>query len=239
MKTIANMTTAEILAEFNELTGSNLKRFSDRAAGEKRLAKARGESVTKAAESKPADPPAAPTEKPARVSRDAVRAATAMEKEAERADNERRKEEAARAIADKALKALKAGRCPVCDAGASSQVAAGEQGTAMGDNFTLCHSCDSVYDNTTGEVKKFRKSGNAAGVAASWKNPEIRRKRAERHSVIVDGQEYDSVRQAFRALKLPDSKHITFRIKLKEVGELAFPGKDGENHVFKVVAKNV
>lgn len=41
MKNIADMKTAEILAEYNGLTGKNVKKFSSRKAGEKQLTAAR------------------------------------------------------------------------------------------------------------------------------------------------------------------------------------------------------
>lgn len=41
MKPIALMTTPELLAEYNALTGKSIKKFSSRAAGEKQLAGAR------------------------------------------------------------------------------------------------------------------------------------------------------------------------------------------------------
>ena len=40
-KLIAEMTTAEMVAEYNALTGKSIKKFSSRAAGEKQLASAR------------------------------------------------------------------------------------------------------------------------------------------------------------------------------------------------------
>ena len=43
MKTITEMTTAEMVAEYNALTGKSIKKFSSRAAGEKQLAKVRSE----------------------------------------------------------------------------------------------------------------------------------------------------------------------------------------------------
>ena len=43
MKAINEMTTAEMVAEYNALTGKNIKKFSSRAAGEKQLAKVRSE----------------------------------------------------------------------------------------------------------------------------------------------------------------------------------------------------
>lgn len=41
MKTIADMTTAEMVAEYNALTGKSIKKFSSRAAGERQLTAAR------------------------------------------------------------------------------------------------------------------------------------------------------------------------------------------------------
>lgn len=41
MKAIAQLTTAEMVAEYNTLTGKSIKKFSSRAAGEKQLAAAR------------------------------------------------------------------------------------------------------------------------------------------------------------------------------------------------------
>lgn len=41
MKTITEMTTAELVAEYNALTGKSIKKFSSRAAGEKQVLAAR------------------------------------------------------------------------------------------------------------------------------------------------------------------------------------------------------
>lgn len=56
MKTIAEMSTAEILAEYNKLTGKATKRFADRATGEKQLAKARAETPAKGSKPHAASP---------------------------------------------------------------------------------------------------------------------------------------------------------------------------------------
>lgn len=48
MKTISQMTTAEMVAEYNTLTGKSIKKFSSRAAGESQLAKVRAEASTTA-----------------------------------------------------------------------------------------------------------------------------------------------------------------------------------------------
>lgn len=50
-----DMKTAQMVAEYNQLTGKNIKKFSDRATGEKQLAKARAEHAP-AAKSKKEQP---------------------------------------------------------------------------------------------------------------------------------------------------------------------------------------
>lgn len=59
-------------------------------------------------------------------------------------------------------------------------------------------------------------------ITESWKNPEIAAKRAIRNGVKADGIEYRSVREAFRALRLPVSKHIPFRMELKAAKNAIF-----------------
>ncbi|AFO10449.1 hypothetical protein [Escherichia phage ECML-117] len=64
---------------------------------------------------------------------------------------------------------------------------------------------------------------NSEGIAKSWDNKEVAQKRLTRNGVMVEGVgEFKSVRVAFAALGLPDSKHIRFRMKLKEAGRLTF-----------------
>lgn len=64
---------------------------------------------------------------------------------------------------------------------------------------------------------------NSEGIAKSWDNKEVAQKRLTRNGVMVEGVgEFKSVRVAFAALGLPDSKHIRFRMKLKEAGRLNF-----------------
>lgn len=48
MKAIAQLTTAEMVAEYNTLTGKSIKKFSSRAAGESQLAKVRAAASTTA-----------------------------------------------------------------------------------------------------------------------------------------------------------------------------------------------
>ena len=65
----------------------------------------------------------------------------------------------------------------------------------------------------------------SAAIRASWADPAVAAKRAERHSVVVDNQRFDSVRAAFVALNLPLSKHIKFRAELKSAGKLVVAGR--------------
>jgi hypothetical protein len=48
MKIITEMTTPEMVAEYNQLTGKSIKKFSDRKTGERQLASARQMAETKA-----------------------------------------------------------------------------------------------------------------------------------------------------------------------------------------------
>jgi hypothetical protein len=52
MKQINTLTTAEMVAEYNALTGKAIKKFSSRAAGEKQLAAARVGAIAKSDERK-------------------------------------------------------------------------------------------------------------------------------------------------------------------------------------------
>jgi len=73
----------------------------------------------------------------------------------------------------------------------------------------------------------------AEAAARTWTNPEVHAKRAQRSSVVVDGEPYTSVHAAFEALELPMSKHIKFRAKLKAEEELEEFG-----HKWEVVPLN-
>jgi len=70
------------------------------------------------------------------------------------------------------------------------------------------------------------KSANSLGVAASWADPEVAAARTKRHGVTVTFEgattDYRSVREAFRHFRLPDSKHIKFRLGLKAAGVATF-----------------
>jgi hypothetical protein len=66
----------------------------------------------------------------------------------------------------------------------------------------------------------------SAAIAASWADPVVADKRMTRNgvTVTVNGKsaEFKSVRAAFEAFKLPDSKHIRFRMLVKKEGKAVF-----------------
>jgi len=88
--------------------------------------------------------------------------------------------------------------------------------------------------------KKGAKSGLTLGdaISKSWEDPEVAAARATRNgvTVTVNGitNEFGSVRKAFAALGLPDSKHIRFRGKLKAAKEMVFDWA-GQSYLFKVI----
>lgn len=63
MDIITEMTTAQMVAEYNQLTGKSIKKFSDRKAGERQLASAREMAATKKLLSGAASSPKAETPK--------------------------------------------------------------------------------------------------------------------------------------------------------------------------------
>lgn len=77
-------------------------------------------------------------------------------------------------------------------------------------------------------------ASNAAGVAASWADPAVAAARLTRDGVSVtigdDVQTFKSTRDAFRALRLMDSKHIRFRGILKENGTAVYTENGKEYH---------
>jgi hypothetical protein len=89
------------------------------------------------------------------------------------------------------------------------------------------------------------KASNSDGVAASWADSEVREARLTRDGVKVEleGKEvgtFKSTREAFRALRLPDNKHIRFRLRLKEAHRISGGSEtfeqNGKKYVFSIVA---
>lgn len=89
-------------------------------------------------------------------------------------------------------------------------------------------------ETVMGERKADSKASNSDGVAASWADNEVRASRLKRDGVKVEDETggllgiFKSTYEAFRALRLPNNKHIRFRLKLKE----SFRDK-GEGAVFE------
>jgi hypothetical protein len=81
-------------------------------------------------------------------------------------------------------------------------------------------------------------ASNAAGVAASWCDPEVAKARLTRDGVQVtvgdDVQTFKSTRDAFRALRLMDSKHIRFRGILKAAGRATYT-EGGKDYEFAII----
>jgi len=81
------------------------------------------------------------------------------------------------------------------------------------------------------------KRSNSEGVAASWTDNSVAAARLVRDGVRVevDGKatSHKSCRDAFRAHKLPDSKHIRFRVKLKASRKEVFE-HDGKRYYFSI-----
>ena len=78
---------------------------------------------------------------------------------------------------------------------------------------------------------------NASGVASSWADAEVAAARLTRDGVSVTvgsvTTTHKSTREAFRAYKLPDSKHIRFRLKLKTSRAEMFE-HDGVKYYFTI-----
>lgn len=216
LKPISDMTTAEMVAEYNKLTSKSIKKFSSRAAGEKQLAKAREFMVVAKA----------------------VVAGAASVKEDERKGDRRdgdRRHEPAKVVVTKAdpSPAKKSydyavDGCPNCKA-TEDQTAAGLDGTKAGDERNFCHHCGTEYWRDTGKIYKAPKvsTTRSKGISESWNNPEVAAKRAQRHNVkvVLDGKEkgvFRSTLEAFKKLNLPQSGHIKFRMALKAAGQKEF-----------------
>lgn len=87
------------------------------------------------------------------------------------------------------------------------------------------------------------RASNAEGVAESWTDPDVREGRLKREGVRVtlpsgEVRAYRSTREAFRELRLPDNKHIRFRIELKAERVHTFKLRDGREYRFEIVARD-
>lgn len=86
--------------------------------------------------------------------------------------------------------------------------------------------------------KTYSGASNSAGVAASWADPTVAAARLVRDGVSVtigdDVQTFKSTRDAFRALRLMDSKHIRFRGILK-ANKTATYTENGKEYIFSII----
>jgi hypothetical protein len=215
-----DMTTAQMVAEYNQLTGKSIKKFSDRATGEKQLAKARAEHTplkVKVTENK--DGKNARAEKAKREKMEwpfPTETATPTGKKIKLIKEERGPDD-----------------CPNCGA-TEDQTPDGLEGTVGGETRNNCNSCGIAYNRSTGKVYNAPKvSGTRGqGTAESWKNKKVAKARATRIGVKVGGNVYKSTREAFEVLRLPAGKYPFVRVQLKEHGTFVFEG-----HKFSVVNK--
>ncbi|QEM42785.1 hypothetical protein HWC62_gp02 [Pseudomonas phage PA8P1] len=78
----------------------------------------------------------------------------------------------------------------------------------------------------------------SAAISNSWKDPEVARKRAERHGVAVTVKgkrgEFKSCNAAFIEFGLPSSKCIRFRMQLKAAGKMTFE-HEGVKYNFEII----
>lgn len=74
--------------------------------------------------------------------------------------------------------------------------------------------------------------GRSAAAARTWADKGVAKARAVRSKVRVAGVEYRSTLAAFKALSLPETLHIAFRIDLKATGRKVFTTDAGVKHIF-------
>lgn len=236
--TLKSLTTAQLLSVYNALTKKSTTKFASRENGEKQTfgaAKVAGQSefdrilaelnitVEQPAVEVPAEPAPAP------------KAVVPSRK------RERKQKEAKPSAPSKHRDTH---QCPKCGA-VEDITPAGQENTIAGDERDFCHNCGTEFWTASGKVYNRRKPGKdvKASMSASWKDPEIRAARSARHGVRVFEQgdsanavEYKSVAEAFRQLRLPMSRHIKFRMEVKDSGSGKFEhGK--KILVFKLVDK--
>lgn len=221
MKTVTEMTTAELVAEYNELTGKSIKKFSSRAAGEKQVQNARDEhkGSNKLASLVSGSSPAVDPEKVTTRVKDGKR----VEKPVKPAKEPKIKFDFATT------------GCPSCKKGLNGNVtAAGQEGTVAGDKRAFCHECGTEFWTETGKTYNAPSSANRSeAIAKTWEDPAVKAKRSKRDNVKCNGAVFRSVLDAFRKLRLPVHKHIKFRMVLKELGTATFE-HDNKQYEFEL-----
>jgi hypothetical protein len=201
---VKSAATADLLAFLNAHSGkAPVKRFSTRAAGERRVAALLEELGSKA--TKPA------TKKTA--------AATS------------KKGGYVQAYVDGSPVCPSCGGHVDVTAGEVIETKRGQR--VVNEHIAFHHACGHEWDMNTGKPRRRAAdkgaATRAAAIAASWQNPEVAAARATRHGVKVTGPNggqatYKSVREAFVELGLPLGRHIKFRGALKAAGKQEIAG---------------
>lgn len=94
-------------------------------------------------------------------------------------------------------------------------------GIDVGDNgFTLDSRTGDTICLVCGHGGSSKSTTRSEAQRIAWKNQKTKTTRSRKHRVMVDGEEYRSVKQAFEFLNLPLQKHIKFRGELKREGEV-------------------
>lgn len=124
--------------------------------------------------------------------------------------------------------------CPSCGIHLSNGIC-GHEGEVNGKRVVFtknheywCMACEAefgpaIHHHVKSELR-------AAGIKASWQDPDTLLARSTRNRVTVGGTEYRSVAAAFVALGLPLSKHIAFRKELKAATKATF-----DQHQFSIL----
>ena len=237
--------TAAMVAEYNTLTGKNIKKFSSRAAGEKKLANAR-EMAKIVAEAK-----ALETSKQQEVG--ITGASQVLADETSKESGERSLLED---LIAKKHTALALGLGKAYDKLVNSFTLLGFGSakasaiTSLANKFTdkgatniaellveaasMAKAPKPAKDKKV-QTKKVSNSARSSAIANSWRDPATAAARAERTHVSVNGVVYRSVRAAFVELGLRLTKHIKFRGELKAAGILRFE-QNGVVYVFNTVS---
>lgn len=141
----------------------------------------------------------------------------------------------------------------ISDANEAKEEVKEEEQTVTNDSFTWPFANKNVKSSPTGTPSKstdakakteskpkraISNASNAAGISASWSDPETAAARLTRNAVTVTVKgkttEHKSTRAAFRHYRLMDSKHIRFRGILKAAGSAVYTENNVE-YTFTIV----